>query len=185
MKKQAAFILIVACGISARANMLQNPGFEAASSSGPAVALNWKMNEPDDHGDAWGSALRMDWRAHEGQYAAAVRGRWANAGDYGGVWQEAEVEHGRKYRFSAWLWADATWSASIQDLKIEFWDVGRSQKLGESKVSFNDISEMWMEKSVEGVAPEGAFWARVVITVSGAGPQGALQIDDLKLEESP
>ncbi len=183
MKTQAAFLMVLCLvAATARGNLLQNPSFEGECSSSPECALNWKMNEPDDHGDAWGSAIRMDWRAHEGRHAGAICGTWAGTPDYGGFWQETEIEAGQTYRFSAWLWADASWTAAVQQLKIEFWDVGRSQKLGEVTASFNDISEMWMQKSVEARASDGAFWARVVINVSGAGSGGALQVDDLSLE---
>lgn len=185
MKHIAIALLLLALCATAEANLIQNPSFETEGHGGPSSPLNWKMNEPDDHGDAWGSAIREDWRAHEGRAAAAVRGSWAGAGDYGGLWQEAEIDAGREYVFSAWLWADATWTAQVQEIKIEFWDVGRSQKLGEAVNSFNDISEIWMEKSVQAIAPVGAFWARVVINVSGAGANGALQIDDLRLDPVP
>jgi hypothetical protein len=183
--KASCVLILILCSAAARGNLVQNPGFEAEGHGGPRTALNWKMNEPDDHGDSWGSATRETWRSREGQCCATVRGTWAEAGDHGGWWQETEVERGKRYRLSAWLWADSTWSANVQQIKIEFWNTDRSFKLGEAAVFFNDISEMWMEKFVEGLAPDGSFWARAVINVSGAGPKGALHIDDVSLVAMP
>lgn len=184
MKRQAVFFL--ACiAAPAFANLLQNSDFESESHSTPQAPLNWKLNEPDDHGDIWGSAIRMDWRARSGSHAVALCGTWANTGDNGGLWQEAEVEPERTYRFSAWLWADADWTANVQELKLEFWDVGRSILLGEDKVSVSGLSEKWTEHSVQGKAPAGAFWVRVVVYVSGVGPSGAMQVDDAALELVP
>ena len=185
MKRTILLMLVLVAPLASRANLLQNAGFESESAAGPESALNWRMNNPDDHGDVWGSAIRMDWRAHEGSHAVAICGTWAHSGDYGGVWQEAEIEAGHTYRFSAWVWADPEWTARVQELKIEFWDVGRSQKLGETAASIDGASQKWTEHEVRAQAPEGAFWARVVVNVSGAASAGALQVDELSLESSP
>jgi hypothetical protein len=155
-------------------NLVQNPGFEEESNE-----------DPDDHGDSWGSASRENWRARTGEFIAAVRGTWAGAGDYGGWWQEAEAESGITYQAAAWFWADATWSAGVQEIKIEFWNSDRSQLLGVHAQPLGNIGEEWTQRSVEGAAPEHTVWVRVVINVSDTGAEGALQIDDVELTAVP
>ena len=166
----------------ASANLLKNASFETTGTDGEATAQNWKMNDPDEHGDAWGSATRETWRAHEGAAIGTVRGTWAQAGDYGGWWQEAEATAGTMYRVSAQFYADANWTASAQELKIEFWNADRSEMLGAATNAIVGVGEMWTEVSVDGTAPEGTAWARAVINVSGAGEAGALQVDEVVLD---
>lgn len=170
---------------AARANSLSNPSFEIESAFSYGAAINWKMNDPDDHGDAWGSAARENWRARDGQFVATVRGTWAGAGDYGGWWQEVEGHAGHTYRFAAWLWADAAWTAQTQELKLEFWNWDRTQLLGSAVNAFWGIGEEWIEKQVVAVAPEGTEWVRVVINVTGAGETGSLNIDTVELTDQP
>lgn len=166
-------------------NLLENPGFEQESSFSYGYAMFWKLNSPDDHGDCYGSASRENWRAHEGQFIATIRGAWAGQGNWGGWWREAEGHGGTTYRASAWLYADAAWTAENQDLKLEFWNWDRTQILGSAVNNLSEIKEEWTHKEVSAVAPEGTEWVRVVIHVSGAGEIGSLQIDDVDLETAP
>lgn len=182
------YSLVVVCGaMSARAegsmNLLKNPGFEDAGSL-DQHALHWRMNEPDDHGDAWGTSFRAEWRAHEGRFAGAVRGTWASLGDYGGFWQEVPGAAGEAYKATAWFWADAGWIAETQELKIEFWDAERTTMLGSESVPLHDVGEIWVQKEVEGRAPENTAWVRVVIHVGVAGQSGSLLVDEVSLEKS-
>jgi hypothetical protein len=179
------FLFLLAASAFAGENLLQNPSFEIEGSYDANATLNWKLNDPDDHGDSWGAASRENWRSHDGQFAAAIRGTWANAGDYGGWWQELECQPGEVYRLTAWLWADGSWSAKTQDIKIEFWNIDRSTLVSVAMTSVQDASEIWSQKSVESRAPDGSFWVRVVINVSGAGPAGSLMVDDLDLQIVP
>ena len=166
---------------AANANLLQNGSFEEAGNE-PETARHWKMNDPSEHGDAWGSAIRVDWRANEGTHIGAIRGKWAGVDEYGGFWQEARVEAGKTYRASAWFWADNGWGAGVQELKIEFWGEDRTEKLGERIVSLCDVGESWTLKEVTLDAPVNAAWGRVVINVSEVGEEGALQIDQVALD---
>jgi hypothetical protein len=168
--------------VLASAGLLKNASFETAGSDGDQAAQNWKMNDPDEHGDAWGSASRENWRANDGTWIGVVRGTWANAGDYGGFWQEAEAMAGTTYRVSAQVWTDPDWTAQSQELKLEFWNADRNEMLAAVTNAIVGSGEMWTEVSVDGIAPEGAAWARAVISVSGAGPSGALQIDQFDLD---
>lgn len=178
-----ALALVAAAG--ARANLLYNTSFEVESAFSYGYALNWKMNDPDDHGDAWGSASRENWRSHDGQFLMAIRGSWAGAGNYGGVWQEAEGHAGTTYKLGAWVYADGAWTAQTQEMKIEFWNWDRSQMLGAATNVLQDAGEMWTRKEVTAVAPEGTEWVRIVFNVAGAGEAGALQIDDVELVPTP
>lgn len=177
-------LMLVTAG-AASANLLYNTSFELESAFSYGFALNWKLNDPDDHGDAYGSASRENWRAHEGQFLGAIRGTWAGQGDFGGFWQEAEGHGGTTYRASAWFYADAGWRAQTQDLKLEFWNWDRTQLLGSAVNSLYELREEWSRHEVSAVAPDGTQWVRVVIHASGAGEAGALQIDEVELVTSP
>ena len=179
----AAFLL--AAGLAAAANLLENPGFEQESSFSYGFAMFWKLNSPDDHGDCYGSAARENWRAHEGQFIATIRGRWAGQGDWGGWWREAEGHGGTTYRAAAWFYTDAAWTAQNQDLKLEFWNWDRTQILGSAVNNLTDLRPEWTHREVSAVAPEGTEWVRVVIHASGAGEVGSLQIDDVELSAGP
>ena len=170
---------------AASGNLLYNTSFELESAFSYGSALNWKLNDPDDHGDAYGSASRENWRAHDGQFLAAIRGTWAGLGDYGGWWQEAEGKGNISYRASAWFYADAGWKAQTQDLKLEFWNWDRTQLLGSAVNGLYDLREEWTRHEVNAVSPEGTEWVRVVIHASGAGEAGALQVDDVELVATP
>lgn len=174
-----------ALGTAATANLLYNTSFEIESAFSYGFALNWKMNDPDDHGDAWGSAARESWRAREGQFLMALRGGWANTGDNGGVWQEAEGHAGHTYRLTAWFWADPEWTCQHQEIKIEFWNWDRTSLLGSASNPLGDIKSEWVQREVSAVAPEGTEWVRAVILMSGAGPAGSLQVDDVELTGLP
>ncbi|MCB1070572.1 MAG: hypothetical protein H7A43_05675 [Verrucomicrobia bacterium] len=164
-----------------QANLLKNGSFEEMGSS-DEIASQWKMNEPDEHGDAWGSAVRKDWRAHEGSWQGVIQGTWSGMDDYGGFWQEVPGTAGTTYILTAWFYADGSWTANQQELKIEFFNEDRTTQLGSEVVSLSDVSEVWTQKTVEALAPEGTAYVRVVINVSGAGSDGALQVDEVELD---
>lgn len=179
-----AITLIGLTGGTACANLLNNPGFEMAGTQAED-AQYWKMNDPDDHGDAWGTAIRVDWRAREGRHIGVVRGSWAGVGEYGGFWQEVAVTPGATYRANAWFWADGAWRSETQEMKLEFWNTERTEILASETIALHDIGEIWVQKEIDAVAPEGAAWARIVINVSGAGDAGALQVDEVSLVALP
>ena len=167
---------------AAAGNLLLNPSFEYETAADFHACVFWTMNGPDVHGDAYGSAQRENWRACDGFYAMAIRGTWAGAGDAGGVWQEVPAAPGSVYRFSAWAWADAAWTAQIRDLKIEFWNADRSRRLERHAVPLNGVGETWREFTLAATDPADAAWVRAVVHVAGAGPDGALLLDSLALQ---
>lgn len=174
-------VVSVAIPSIATANLLQNGSFEDEGERSDA-ARHWRLDDPDDHGDAWGNAIRADWRAHEGQFCGAIRGAWSAMGEYGGFWQEAAIEPGKTYRASAWFWADTAWMAGVQEMKIEFWDQDRMNLLGSESIALGEIGENWTQREITGTAPEGAAWGRVVISVDQAGEAGSLQVDSVAIE---
>lgn len=186
MKMYALFccLLLVGFSTAAQANLLNNPGFEEQAGRWEC-ARHWRIDEPDDHGDAWGTAVRANWRAREGSFMGAVQGAWAGIGEYGGFWQEVTIEPGVTYKASAWFWADAAWRADLQEFKLEFWNADRTEKLVETLVPLNDVDEDWVYKEVILQAPAGAVWGRVVVNVNGVGHTGALQVDDVHLNAVP
>ncbi|MGD9781919.1 MAG: TIM-barrel domain-containing protein [Kiritimatiellia bacterium] len=164
-------------------NLLNNPGFEEAAGTNGNGAAYWETGVPDAHGERWGSAARVAWRPTEGAWHGALCGTWSNVYDYGGFWQEGPAIPGRDYAFGAWFWADATWWATDQGIKVEFFDgaAGGSNVLLAATNAFYDVGETWAFKEVAATAPANATWVRVVVYANGIGANGALQFDDLSL----
>lgn len=181
-----SLVLVLGAVASARGNLLSNSGFEDQGwSSGAAV--NWQWMNPDVHGSSWGNASRENWRAHGGTWEATIRGSWAGGVD-GGWWQEVPATPGVTYTFSAWFWADGSWTNQAdQGIKIEFFSGTNSGGPIISAVSnlFQGVAESWVQKSVSGVCPAGATWARAVVWASAVGDNGALQCDDASLVAEP
>ncbi len=186
MKK---IVVVLLCGVfctlvlADQSNLLRNPSFEDGILGQADRAIYWTMHEPDDHGDTYGSATREDWRSYDGLYIMAIRGLWANAGDYGGCWQEADAEPGTKYRASGWFWADPEWRAELQEMKLEFWSAGYEDLLMTKSTGIRRIGPEWRRYEVEARAPEGADKVRLVIHAEGIGYNGALQFDHLVLAD--
>jgi hypothetical protein len=168
------------------AELTHNGSFEEAGTSA-SNAKYWVNGTPDNHGEMWGAALRTSWRAHAGAWEGVIRGTWANAGNFGGFWQEAPAVAGRTYRVSGWFWADSTWTAGAQKLKIEFLSGAAKGETYLKVVELNlgTIGQSWVQKTLEAVAPAGTTWARIVVEATGIQYHGALQFDELKLERVP
>lgn len=174
--------LLVGTGASARAeNLLRNPSFEKQAATGFNHASFWMMNHPTSHGGMYGSASREDWRSYDGLYIMTVRGQWAEAGDYGGCWQEAVAEAGIEYRASGWFWSDPEWEAESQEMKLEFWAANHARLLGSSSISLADVSSAWEKREIQAEAPDGTAYVRLVIHAEGVGYYGALQWDHMVL----
>lgn len=174
--------------VEAGVNLLRNPGFEEAG-AGSGAAAYWAAGDPDGHGETWGSAIRINWDSHEGEWVQALRGTWAGEGDAAGFWQESAVLPGEAYRFTAWFWADdgnpyGPWNASARALKLEFLDgeTGGETLLLAVTNSLAELDQTWRSHSVEAVAPSNAAWVRVVILAEGMSADGSLRVDDLTLE---
>jgi len=163
-------------------NLLRNGSFEYESTNAVFTeARHWKYTDPDVHGDYWGSASRENWRAVDGEFIGSVRGLWADRGNTGGVWQEVPAEPGANYRFSGWFICDPEWTASTQEIILEFWDSGHTNIIASEKRKITGCDTDWTELSVEAATPEGAAWVRVVINVAQTGAAGSLQFDNLTL----
>lgn len=186
MKKILMAVLYTLSGaiaFSGESNLLQNPSFEDGVQNRASQAAHWTMGYPDVHGDTYGSASREDWRSYDGLYIMAIRGLWANAGDYGGCWQEADAEPGTKYRASGWFWADPEWRAELQEIKLEFWSAGYEDLLMTKSTRIRRIGPEWRQYKVEARAPDNAEKVRVVIHAEGIGYYGALQFDHFVLAD--
>ncbi|MDD4341258.1 MAG: chitobiase/beta-hexosaminidase C-terminal domain-containing protein, partial [Kiritimatiellae bacterium] len=174
--------------VDAGVNLLQNPGFEEAG-AGSGMAAYWAAGDPDGHGETWGSAIRINWDSHDGNWVQALRGTWAGEGHAAGIWQESAARPGEAYRFTAWFWADdghpyGPWQASARALKLEFLDgeTGGDTLLLAVTNSLAELDQTWRSYSVEAVAPSNAAWVRVVIMAEGMSADGSLRADDLTLE---
>lgn len=173
------FLMVTTAGI-AQANMLNNSSLEQEGETWE-TARHWRMDVPDDHGDAWGTAMRANWRAIDGYFTGAIRGGWAGVGDYGGFWQEVRIEPGMNYKATAWFWADAAWHAGIQEMKLEFWNEDRTEMMGDYLLRLEGIGESWTPREISIPAPANSAWGRVVINVSGIGNHGSLLVDKIEL----
>jgi len=160
-------------------NVLRNPSFEFQGTWNER-AFNWEWDYPDQRGSTWGNIARRSWRAHSGSWEGALQGKWAGA-DNGGWWQDGEVYEGLTYEASAWFYADANWTANVQELKIEFYNKNYGDPISITSLQFQGVGPVWTQKRVRADAPIGASWGRVVIAMSGAGQNGSLQFDDIEL----
>lgn len=179
-------ILLISTNVLGGTNVLLNAGFETEGSSSDK-ALNWEWWNPDQHGSTWGVAYRKDWHAHSGSWGGVIAGTWAG-GDNGGWWQERQAIPGATYTFSAWFWADNSWTnQSDQGIKIEFFSgVGRGETyISQVYTTFQGVGESWVQKSVSGVCPTNATWVRIVTWANSVGSDGALQFDDFSLVVEP
>lgn len=165
-------------------NMLRNVSFETQGSTAQD-AWSWQSGTPTPHGGRWGRAQRYSGTAHSGGYAGAILGQWSPSDPKNsGWWQEIPAEPGLTYEVSAWFYADGapnTWTASVQELKIEFYAFRYGNLQDARVVSLNDITNGWEQRSVSAVAPIDVGWARLVFNVEDAGTKGALRMDDVEL----
>ena len=187
MKKVLLHVfLILATGpaVFAASNLLQNAGFETQGSSS-AQAYHWEWNNPDQNGAMLGSASRESWRQLSGSWEGTIRGTWAGAGSSGCIWQQVPATPGKTYRFTALLWADDwanKWTSTSQVIKLEFYS-GTTNLLSATTNQIGEITQNWVGRNVQAVAPTNAAWVRGVILAEGVGSNGALQFDDLSLIE--
>ena len=178
-------LLVLASSLPCRgaspSNLLRNTSFETAGSTA-AKAYAWESGNPDAHGAFWGNASRESWRSHSGTWEATIKTTWGGTFEnFGGWWQEAPAIPGKTYKASAWFWEDNAWEAA-DVLKLEFITATGSYT---RVVTTNlwPVGEVWTQKTIAAIAPADAAWARMVVDVSGAGPGGAIQIDDASLIE--
>jgi hypothetical protein len=180
----AVLVSLASQQVIAQVNLLNNPGFETQGSDS-LKAYHWEAGNPDNHGAWWGTATREPWRWVRGSWEGAIRGLWANAGDNGGFWQEVPATPGKRYRFSAFLFADGEgnkWTADAQEMKIEFFNSSMNM-VGVASLPLDDVGPNWVRKSFEAVAPANSAWVRVVVSAWGVSQNGALQLDELELIE--
>ena len=101
------------------------------------------------------------------------------------------MEPGRSYRLSAWCYADCgtlgVWKPGWHGAILEFFSgTGPDRRsLGTVSNDFGVLQEQWGLRQMTAVAPAGASVARVSIVAHDNGHDGALQFDDLYLEELP
>lgn len=160
-------------------NLFVNPGFEIAGST-TNLAYAWEAGNPDEHGAAGGTALRVNWRPLTGEAHATIRGTWSGAGTGGFFWQDVPAAPSETYEFSAWFWADSNWSTGEQGMKMEFFDA-QTNMISAAPLTFGGIGESWVQKSIQAVVPTNAAWVRLVIYADNVGSAGALQFDDLSV----
>ncbi len=170
------WIDLVSNAIPENVNLLRNPGFETAGSS-DFDALHWENGNPDTHGGKYGNSQRANWRSNEGLWIAAV-GSFETK--FGGWYQEIPVSPEHDVLLSGAFWADANWTATTREMKIEYYDINYAL-LGSQSFPLNNVGEFWITNSVAGSAPANALWARAVVNVDGSGDEGSLQFDSMSM----
>jgi hypothetical protein len=174
----SAWVLLLGTAATSHANLLFNTSFEAESTFSYGFAQNWKLNDPDDHGDAYGSASRENWRAHDGQFLGAIRGTWAGQGDWGGFWQEAEGHGNLSYRRVGLVLRRCRLARANPGPQAGILELGPHAVAGlRGEQPVRPARGMDPPRSQRAVSPEGTEWVRVVIHAAGAGEAGALQVD--------
>jgi hypothetical protein len=171
-------MVVMGLVVSARANLVDNAGFEMEGSHEKA-AQSWEDN---DTGGYWGSAMRTDWQQCEGNFSGAIQGAFSGA-DYGGWWQNCDVSPGRRYTLSADFYWDNEWQADVFEMRIEWYSEGRKISVENKKLS--GIPEArWTRRNIRATAPMSADAAHIVVDASGLGTEGVLYIDNVAFEEN-
>lgn len=168
-------------------NLIKNPSFEVAGSWSER-ARNWEWGVPDTHGNywqegQWSRAKRQNYARHRsGGWLGTLAAKWSPGDDdFGGWWQEGAALPGYTYQASAWFWSDPEWVGGNHEMKIEFYNADRSTMLDVATTYYMATNTHWTRNTVRAVAPPDTAWARIVIAMSGAGTQGAMQFDDVEL----
>ncbi|MCS6770507.1 MAG: hypothetical protein NZ740_00595 [Kiritimatiellae bacterium] len=167
-------------------NLIRNGTFELADLGDNGLSFAWNYRPAMTYGGWWGNTGRRDWR-----YVSPFHLQYIGPA-FGGIWQDAPGGRDFDYEASAWFWMDGSsntnygpWTASVQRLKIEFYGPQFGPLLAESSTNIPFVAENWNQVRFRAAAPSNAAWARVVVDVSGAGPKGSLQIDDVFMRPVP
>ncbi|MBU1693911.1 MAG: hypothetical protein KKC51_08090, partial [Verrucomicrobia bacterium] len=161
-------------------NLLHNGGFEIEGSDQYSARF-WQQNVPNLHGGEIGAVDRSDYGGGHGgsTWKGQVLGTWAGQGDSGSFWQEAPVEEGLPCAASAWFQTESTtWTAGVQELRLEFYDFDKTNLLASFSTNLSDVSTTWVQHSITGAAPAQAAWARLILNVAQAGSNGTFRMDD-------
>lgn len=167
-------------------NLLRNGTFEQSDLGSNDLAYAWNYRPAMTYGGRWGNSGRRDWR-----YVSPFHLFYIGP-TFGGIWQDAPGGRDFDYEVSAWFWMDGNsdtnygpWTAAVQRLKIEYYSPTYGAPLAESWTNIPFIAETWNQVRFRAAAPTNAAWARAVVDVSGAGPKGSLQIDDVAMRIVP
>ena len=169
---------------------LLNAGFELAGAGGAAKASNWNGEAQGGvvMGGSWGDATRESWRSHGGLWEGTVHD-WSASGAGAGFWQQVtnNLGPGSTWTAGIWAWNDNGTAGNYfsnalgkYTLKIE-WYNGAFQLLSQDVAAIPLPGEVWTRGTVQGVAPAGAVWVRLVVGADAMSSGGALQLDDAAL----
>ncbi len=180
-----SFILFLALGFWAQANLLENGDFNLPGDGSPATGwVNWSW------GNGWANTEIAGWGSPGGTYHIAVG---ASGGGGGGYYQIVPVTPGTEYTLTADSGADAWWLPTgtmamiwlrddTQDLldpnNIVAEDI-RNTVDPEVYGGLFDIPHPWESYSLSGTAPEGAFFVKVELAANNA--TGSVGFDNASL----
>ncbi len=162
-------------------NLIKNPGFEQITN-----------NDPDRWNTFYANAgtVADGYPPHSGRAVGNILGKWyPEWPNYASLSQSVTnypartnlIVPGRTYLLSAWLRATPDWTASLMQIKFEWYNAATQQIAGTAAMqNITGLSTNWVRYSVEGVAPAGAVRANVVILCSGSGTAGSMQVDDVE-----
>ncbi len=185
-KAFAVDYLAPAYGGESGTNLIRNGDFSLADGVYSNEALNWNYRPALVYGDNYGNSGRVDWRGR------SVPWQFFIGGTYGGLWQDVPAGSDMDYETTAWFWMDGTsntnfgpWTSVVQEVKMEFYSATRGSPIAVVSTNIPFTPEDWFPVTLRAAAPTNAAWARTVINVSGGGPKGTLQIDDITLRALP
>lgn len=164
-------------------NLLQNSDFSVAGTGNNA--RYWQAGIPNIHGGVSGGTARGDssWDPPvppaPGTFAA-ILGGWSGQTS-GEWWQRVPVEPGLTYEADALFAAEAGWTASNQQLRLEYFDYNFNQVAVFTR-DLIGITDTYSRQSIAGVAPNNAAWARLLVEATGVGPSATFRFHDANLQ---
>ena len=180
-----SFILFLALGVFAQANLLENGDFNLPGDGTPATGwVNWAW------GNGWANTEIAGWGSPGGTYHIAVG---ASGGGGGGYYQLVPVTSGTEYTLTVDSGADAWWLPTgtmamiwVRDDTVDLLEPNnivaediRNTVDPEVYGGGFDIPHPWESYSLTATAPEGAFFLKVELAANNA--TGSVGFDNASL----
>lgn len=170
---RVTFFLLAAFCATTRANLLLNPGFRY----GPDGTTN--ASSAAQYWTSWGETSRENWGSYDGDgWLASIHG-WSGT-NVGGWYQDVVATAGLWYVLGGWFSADAGYTYSSLELKLEFLNASH-QILTTHVTLVSGVGTGWSYYEVEGTAPAGVAYARAVVAATGQGQSHAFKFDAMHM----
>ncbi len=162
---------------------LANASFEEYGPNGTTPLFRWT---------GWGNRFIEIQRPRTHTRSAKLFGNFTGAPNTSGLWQQAPASPGQRWKAGAW-WLnpanDFMRSTNTTDTRIEWINAAGSviSTLRVPSLNANSPRDIYIRSAVEGIAPPGTAFARLVLTFNqpGGSAAGAAFIDDAWLYSLP